>query len=48
MQITFTILTITHNAISDVKDIADSVTLSNDEDGVAEWLAKNVLMGMEQ
>ena len=36
------------NAISDVKDIAGSVTLSNDEDGVAEWLAKNVLMGMEQ
>lgn len=36
------------NAISDVKDIADSVTLSNDEDGVAEWLSKNVLMGMEQ
>lgn len=36
------------NAISDVKDIADSVTLSNDEDGVAEWLTKNVLMGMEQ
>lgn len=36
------------NAISDVKDIADSVTLSNDEDGVAEWLEKNVLMSMEQ
>ena len=36
------------NAISDVKDIADCITLSNDEDGVAEWLAKNVLMGMEQ
>lgn len=32
------------NAISDVKVIADCVTLSNDEDGVAEWLAKNVLM----
>lgn len=32
------------NAISDVKGVADSVTLSNDEDGVAEWLAKNVLM----
>lgn len=30
------------NAISEVKDIADSVTLSNDEEGVAEWLAKNV------
>lgn len=35
------------NAISEVKDIADSVTLSNDEDGVAEWLAKNVLMSAE-
>lgn len=35
------------NAISDVKEIADGVTLSNDEDGVAEWLAKNVLMSME-
>ncbi|MCI8373100.1 MAG: HAD hydrolase family protein [Lachnospiraceae bacterium] len=33
-------------AISDVKDIADSVTLSNDEDGVAEWLVKNVLISM--
>ena len=31
------------NAISDVKKIADSITLSNDENGVAEWLAKNVL-----
>lgn len=30
------------NAVPDVKEIADSVTLSNDEDGVAEWLAKNV------
>lgn len=33
------------NAVSDVKNAADSVTRSNDEDGVAEWLAKNVLMG---
>ena len=32
------------NAVSEVKDIADNVTLSNDEDGVAEWLAQNVLM----
>lgn len=31
------------NAVSDVKDIADSVTLSNDENGVAEWLAKKIL-----
>ena len=36
------------NVISDVKDIADSVTLSNDKDGVVEWLDKNVLMNMEQ
>lgn len=32
-----------NNAIPDVKEIADYVTLSNDENGVAEWLAKNVL-----
>lgn len=32
-----------NNAIQEVKDIADSVTLSNDENGVAEWIAKNVL-----
>ena len=31
------------NAVSDVKNVADSITRSNDEDGVAEWLAKNVL-----
>lgn len=35
------------NAISDVKTIADCVTLSNDENGVAEWLVKNVLMSVE-
>lgn len=35
------------NAIAEVKDIADSVTLSNDENGVAEWIAKNVLMSAE-
>ena len=32
------------NAVSEVQAIADSVTLSNDENGVAEWLAQNVLM----
>lgn len=32
-----------NNAIPDVKEIADCITLSNDENGVAEWLAKNVL-----
>ncbi len=31
------------SAVSDVKAIADSIALSNDENGVAEWLAKNVL-----
>lgn len=36
------------NAISDVKDIADDVTLSNDENGVAEWLAKNVMYSGKQ
>ena len=35
------------NAIADVKDIADSITLSNDENGVAEWIAKNVLTDSE-
>lgn len=35
------------NAISDVKAIADCVTLSNDQNGVAEWLAKNVLISVE-
>lgn len=29
------------NAVAEVKDIADSVTLSNDEDGVAEWIENN-------
>lgn len=32
------------NAVSQVQAIADSITLSNDENGVAEWLAQNVLM----
>ena len=32
------------NAVSEVKDVADSIAISNDEDGVAEWLAENVLM----
>ena len=32
------------NAVSDVRDVADSVTSSNDEDGVAEWIVKHVLM----
>ena len=31
------------NAIKEVIDIADEVTLSNDEDGVAKWIEKNVL-----
>ena len=35
------------NAIADIKDIADSVTLSNDEDGVAEWISKNLLTEAE-
>ena len=29
------------NAVADVRDIADSVTLSNDEVGVAEWILKH-------
>ncbi|NLK45645.1 MAG: HAD hydrolase family protein [Treponema sp.] len=31
------------NAVQEVKDSADAVTLSNEEDGVAVWLEKNVL-----
>lgn len=31
------------NAVMDVKDVADCVTLSNDEDGVADWIEKNIL-----
>ena len=29
------------NAIKDVLDLADEVTASNDEDGVAKWIEKN-------
>lgn len=32
------------NAVMDVKTAADCVTLSNDEDGVANWIEKNLLM----
>lgn len=32
------------NAVPEVQAIADSVTWSNDEDGVAEWIEKNVLL----
>lgn len=31
------------NAVTDVKVVADCVTLSNDEDGVADWIEKNIL-----
>lgn len=31
------------NAVMDVKAVADCVTLSNDEDGVADWVEKNIL-----
>ncbi len=31
------------NAVMDVKAAADCVTLSNDEDGVANWIVKNIL-----
>lgn len=31
------------NAIKEVLDIADEITSSNDEDGVAEWIEKNLL-----
>lgn len=35
------------NAVPDVKDAADCIALSNDENGVAEWIAQNVLMSEE-
>lgn len=31
------------NAVSQVKDIADYITLSNDEDGIAEYIEKYLL-----
>lgn len=31
------------NAIQEVKEVADEVTLSNDEDGVAVWIEKHIL-----
>ncbi|MBD5135209.1 MAG: HAD family phosphatase [Lachnospiraceae bacterium] len=31
------------NAVMEVKEYADCITLSNDEDGVADWIEKNVL-----
>ena len=31
------------NAVAEVKTAADCVTLSNDEDGVADWIEKNIL-----
>lgn len=31
------------NAVMDVKTVADHVTRSNDEDGVADWIEKNIL-----
>lgn len=31
------------NAIQEVKEVADEVTLSNDEDGVAAWIERNIL-----
>ena len=31
------------NAIPEVQEAADEITLSNDEDGVAEWLADHCL-----
>lgn len=31
------------NAVAEVKAVADCVTLSNDEDGVTDWIEKNIL-----
>ncbi|MDE6673634.1 MAG: HAD hydrolase family protein [Acetatifactor sp.] len=36
------------NAVMDVKAVADCVTLSNDEDGVADWLEKNILTACKE
>lgn len=30
------------NAVTEVIAVADSITLSNDEDGVADWIEKNI------
>lgn len=35
------------NAVSEVKAIADCVTLSNDNDGVADWIEKSILSDSE-
>lgn len=35
------------NALAQVKEAADCITLSNDNDGVADWIEKNVLMSAE-
>lgn len=32
------------NAVMDVKAVADDITLSNDADGVADWIDKNILL----
>ncbi len=32
------------NAVTEVKAVADCVTLSNDEDGVASWIEKNIII----
>ncbi len=34
------------NAIQEVKDIVDDITFSNEEDGVAAWLEKWIIRGM--
>lgn len=36
------------NAVMEVKNAADYVTASNDEDGVANWIEKNVLTNYEE
>ncbi|MBD5131292.1 MAG: HAD family hydrolase [Clostridiales bacterium] len=36
------------NAVAEVKAIADCVTLSNDNDGVVDWIENNILLDGEQ
>lgn len=36
------------NAVMEVKNVADCITLSNDQDGVADWIEKNILTNYEE
>lgn len=36
------------NAVMEVKNVADCITLSNDQDGVADWIEKSILTNYEK